>query len=279
MGFKGGFNMTNLQAHMYPYGASLLWGATANDDALDITNDPIYVLLVGVHSNVPFSQNIAHHYVHDIISYEISNQSGYGALAGYTDGVGVPLTTIAPIVDTSADPLIYSEFFASSDTEGNNAVPNPTTGINGFLCTGMSFIGMQGWVMYRKTAGTTNTGWPLLGYGDLCGGSVQQALIGGSPFNTSGQNTIGVDDADGFVTYTLGVPGGQVYIGDTAGHMEANTIASISGTASPFTLTMTNPLAHTYGAGAIVLHANNAADDKCEIALGGATGVFKLQVP
>jgi hypothetical protein len=144
---------------------------------------------------------------------------------------------------------------------------------NGFYATNMTYTGLQGVVIYKKTAGITSPKyWPLLGYLDLCGGSINTTSSGTI---SNGQTTaIAVASTTGFVTYAAGAGagniGGQVYVGDGS-NWEANTISSISAGVS---ITLTNATAHAYASGTKILQANNASGDKVQVNLGTAVGMF-----
>jgi hypothetical protein len=244
--------------------------AGGTDAKFDWTNDTFYGALVGPYNNVPYAQNKTTH-IHwsDISNYDIANQSGFTGNSPYAAG-GVPLTTIAPYIDTSASPLIYAEFFAS---HSSMQAPASGSALNGFLFTNATYTGMQGLVIYRK-GGATNTS-PLLGYLDLCGGSISSTSSGTI---SNGQTTaIATASTTGFVVYSAGVNGGQVIILDSgSANWEANTIKSISAGVS---ITLNSATAHSYSASSTILMGNNAAGDKCEVLLGGTTGLFMQLIP
>ena len=284
--------LSPIQGHLYYYGGTLLDGASAqptvagtSDAKIDWLNDPIYAALVGPYSplgtTLPtfFTQDKANtssmgKYWSQISQFDIANQTNFTGTGYAADGVA--LTTIAPYLDTTTySPAAYSELFASTNTTGMENPPLAGATTNGFYAANMTYTGLQGVVIYKKTAGITSPKyWPLLGYLDLCGGSINTTSSGTI---AQGQTTaIAVASTTGFVTYAAGAGlgagniGGQVYVGDGS-HWEANTISSISAGVS---ITLTNATANAYASGTKILQANNASGDKVQVNLGTAVGMF-----
>ena len=296
--------LSPLQGHLYYYGGQLfISGATLNPKGSAVTdakidwytdggagtqaNSKIYAALVGPYSPLGgtaptlFSQLTAGNtggsapyqvYYSDISNYDISSQTGFTG-TGYSAG-GVQLLSIVPYLDAvTYSPLAYVEVFAS-----NSSLQAPARGsaTNGFYATSMTYTGMQGVVIYKKTTGA-NTTWPLLGYLDMCGGSINTVSTGTISNGQTAAINVTPNTGLNFTTYANGVGtggiGGQVYVGDVT-HWEANTITSV--TAS--TITLTNATSHAYATGTKILQANNASVDEVKIILGTAYGMFQWQI-
>jgi hypothetical protein len=285
--------LSPIQGHLYYYGGTLLDGASAqptvagtSDAKIDWLNDPIYAALVGPYSplgtTMPtfFTQDKANastqgKYWSQISQFDIASQTNFTGTGYAADGVA--LTTIAPYLDTTTySPAAYSELFASTNTTGMENPPLAGATTNGFYATNMTYTGLQGVVIYKKTAGITSPKyWPLIGYLDLCGGSINTASTGTISNGQTSAINVTTNTGSNFTTYAAGAGigsgniGGQVYVGDGS-NWEANTIASVTASS----ITLTNATSHAYASGTKILQANNASGDKVQVNLGTAVGMF-----
>jgi hypothetical protein len=276
--------LTNVAGHLYPYGAQLLAGAVSTDAVIDwsTATGNIYIALVGPYNNLPFVQDktgATQKYWADVASYDVYNQAtptfpatftGNAPYATGGGGGGAALVTLAPYTDpTTAAPLIYVVLTAShaSVQAPVNTAGAPYAGtLNGIMLTNMTYSAMQGAIVYKKTGGASST-WPLIGYLDYSGGSLNSLLVDDAVKNKVGQKVVLVTSGTGFVA------GQTVTLFDNNSHAENLTIAvgGISGN----NLTMTTNLVNSYTAahGGYCIQANNASSDKYTASFAAA-GMF-----
>ena len=276
--------LTNVQGHLYPYGAQLLAGAVSTDAVIDwsTATGNIYIAFVGPYNNLAFVQDrsgATQKYWSDVVHYDIYNQATSTFPAAFTGnapyatgggGGGAALVTLAPYADsTTASPATYVVLTAShaSVQAPVNTSGAPYVGtLNGLMFTNMTYSAMQGAIVYKKTGGASTT-WPLIGYLDYSGGSVNSLIVTDAVYNKSGQKVVKVTSGSGFVA------GQTVTLFDSTPQSENLTIAT--GGVSGQLITMTTNLVNTYtsGNGGYLIQANNANADKYT-ATFAAAGMF-----
>jgi hypothetical protein len=281
--------LTNVVGHLYPYGAQLMAGAVAADSVIDwsTATGNIYIALVGPYNNLPFVQDktgATQKYWSDVIHYDIYNQAtpafplafnGNAPYATGGGGGGAALVTLAPYTDSvTASPSIYIVLTAS---HASIQAPVNTSGapyggtLNGIMLTNMTYSAMQGAIIYKKTGGA-NTTWPLIGYLDYSGGSVNSLTVDDAVYNKSGQKVVKVTSGTGFVA------GQTVTLFDTGGGTpQSENLIIGAGGVSGNLLTMATNLNNSYTAahGGFCIQANNANSDKFTASFAAA-GMFAL---